>query len=695
MKLFVFLLVSISSLYAGWVTVDSTVETVRVPVKNHCCWIINSADDYVGSSVQVHGSGLVKNAERAVAIAPEWQRMALIDKLISLPEALQETYARIITDAKDPYIDEIAFTIAHLPLEVINSKGFYPELIRENVLQVYRADSVLEYVSIIDSGNSGSDRNYFSTTSYNVIEKGSVVKHVLPRDIYYWYVVFPKLQGELPAYINKNSPNPTSPSQGKFWRTYLWDYRESGYNALCDTMKGITFLWANKVNSVAENGALGRLSQWCNLIMPWGGGFPEYRWPQPVYLYHQHKGTCSEHGWFASAAARTVLIPVTLTKASRYDHKWNEFYDGGRWIDWEPINGWIDRMNEPSHANDYWADPSKGPLNGCFNWRGDGFIQGTTEHYTPVCTLDVNVKDSKGLPVDGARITIDADGAPGNFLLAGWTGSDGFCRFLLGDDIPVFTGEIQSRRGTKNKTSIIKGSVAGKRYLWDPILTGSSEKLKYQIVNQQIDNDKSVMITFSLDAQKEFVYGKNEYALFNHSFPCTFTDERKTGCIDLFICNSSNYEKYSRGELFEVVLMKKRIAKTDSFIAVPDDKQLWYVVVSSDEKANVTGIVDASVHLKRNRETAVAYSHQPIHSNISVSYEKHKIRLKTCFIKKQNLKVKIFTTMGKPVKTLFCGLSGIGPQEQFFLIDNMASGVYYCRVESQALTTTFNLRILK
>jgi hypothetical protein len=694
MKVLFFLFMSPHFLYAGLVTVDSASETVRVPAASHSYWIIDPYHDSVSSSIRMHGSGLTQKADRAVAIAPKWLRTALEDKFASLSVSLQDTYAQIIIDARDPYIDEIVFTIAHLPVEVINSKSFYTEIIKENVVQIYRADSGLEYVAIIDSGKAGVDDDYFSTTCYNVLENGSVVKHVLPKDQYYWFVVFPKLQGEIPAFISKNSPNPTTPSQGKFWRTYLWDHKESGYGALCDTMKGITFLWANKVNSVSENGALGRLSQWCNLIMPWGGGYPEYRWPQPVYLYNQHKGTCSEHGWFASAAARTALIPVTLTKAPRFDHKWNEFYDG-RWIDWEPINGWIDRMNEPSHANDYWSDPSKGPLNGCFNWRGDGFIWGTTEHFSAVCTLDVNVSDSKGSPVDGARVTIDADGVPGNFLMAGWTGSDGFCRFLLGDDIPTFTADVQSSRGVKNKTAVITGSVAGKRYQWAPKLTGSAKELKIQARNTQSDNDTAVKITFSINARNEFVYGKHEYSLYDYSFPCTFTDARITGSVDLFICNGDNYEKYKNGEPFEVVMMKRRTTRIDSFITVADDNQIWYVVVSADEKANVTGIVDASLYLQKKKGTAIVYSHTPGHSNIMVTNDSRCIHLKTCFSKQEHVTLKMYNIIGEPVKTLFSGVLSAGPEEQTFLVNNVASGIYYCKVTSDVNNAVLNVRVLK
>ncbi len=585
--------------FAQWQTIDSVSIVARVPAKSSVYLTIDRTTDSLTYTPSASTGSLSEKAKQAIAYAPRWLAIALEDRFAGLATALQDEYSSIILAAKDPCVDEIAFTVAHLPDEVLIDKNFYPALVAENAAGIYSADSVLDYVSIVDSGSATQDGDYFSTTAYQVLVNGTAEKRVLPREMYYWFVVHPKLQGELPAYIRQNDPNPTTPQNGSFWRTFLWNHKETNYSALKDTMKGQTFLWAQKVNSPEKNGALGKLSQWCNVILPWGD-HPQYRWPQPVYLYGQHCGTCSEHGWFASAAARTALIPATLTKAPRMDHKWNEFFDR-RWIDWEPINGWIDRIDEAStHANDYWADNTKPALGGCFNWRGDGYIWGTTERYSKVCTLSVAVNDSRGKPIDGARITIDMDGVPGNFLLAGWTGSDGLCRFLLGDAVASFTAALTGKPGNVAATTVISNSLPDKKYTWSPKIAGTVPELKVQQTQlPAADTPGTSRIAYSIDARNEIVYGKHNYSLYDYSFPCTFSDERTTGNIEFFICDNENFALYQSGDEFKAAVVKNAAVTADSFFTLPAGAAKWNLVLSGEGKTVNTSIVKASFKLLR------------------------------------------------------------------------------------------------
>lgn len=691
-------MVSVMAIHAQWVPIDSLAKTVRVPAGSSYYCTVNQASSLIFSDFSLSTEKLTTKAQEALAYAPQWLRITLEDKFSLLSASHQDSCAQIILDAKDPYVDEISFTIAHLPLEVIVSSSFYPEIIRENAVGIYRADSGLDYVAIIDSGSAAQGGNYFSTTQYRVLENGVETQHTLPRDTYYWFVVHPKLQGELPTYSGTTSPEPTPPPKGKFWRTYLWDHKEAGYGALCDTLKGVTFLWANKINNPAQNGALGRLSQWCNTVMPWGGGFPDYRWPYPVYLYHQHRGTCSEHGWFASAAGRTALIPVTLCKAPRYDHKWNEFFDT-RWIDWEPINGWINRLDEPAHANDYWADPAKPPLNGCFNWRGDGFIWGTTERYSAVCTLSVTVTDARGDPVDGARITIDAEGVGGNFLLAGWTGSDGYCQFLLGDGVQYFTGAVSSARGSVSPATVISNSVAGKKYTWSPKVTGAGNELVMKHAPLLASTKpSSLRLVYSVDARQEYVYGKHGYALFDYSFPCTFSDERSTGSVDFFICNEENFKKYQKNESFEAVTVKKGVRVIDSIFTIPNTRDTWYLVASGDEKSVVTTLVSLSLKLLQQDGSAVqprpdgSVTHTPA---LSLSCNRGFIHAAFFLSAHEYVSLQLYTAAGTVVSTLFDGRTESGLFTLSYPVNNIVPGIYFCRLLSATLCSTAKIIITR
>ncbi len=675
--------VCVSNASAGWQTIDSFSITARIPAKSGVFCTIDRNANSITCTQAASSRTLTEKAKLAIAYSPRWLSLALEDRFAGLAAANQDRYAQIILDAKDPCVDEIAFTVAHLPNEVLLDNGFYPAVIAENAAGIYGADSGLDYVSIVDSGSAKVGGGYFSTTKYRVLVDGTAEDYVLPREMYYWFVVHPKLQGELPTYISPSDPNPTAPSAGKFWRTFLWTHKEAKYPALRDTMKGMTFLWANKVNSVEQNGVLGRLSQWCNLILPWGD-HPQYRWPQPVYLYNQHCGTCSEHGWFANAAARTALIPATLTKAPRMDHKWNEFFDE-RWIDWEPINGWIDRIDEqPNHANDYWSDAAKPPLGACFNWRGDGYIWGTTERYSKVCTLSVSVNDSKGRPVDGARIIVDSDGEPGNFLLAGWTGSDGLCRFLLGDEVPSFTAAVTSKAGSAAKTAVVSNSLPNQKYDWPVKMNGTVPELKVQQVPIPVTDTAGIYrAAYSIDARDEIVYGKHEYSLYGYSFPCTFSDARRTGSVDFFICDEENMSVYQSGNQFTAAVVKKRAATADSFFTLPPGDAKWNVVLSGEGKTVNTTIATISLRLLRQGPAGIGRNQAAIHkrsSFIKVHTGRSAIKLDYFLFTKGPVSLDLYSCRGRPVMTLLSGIKEAGNGSLSVDGRRLPAGVYLCRM---------------
>ncbi|MBN1577549.1 MAG: hypothetical protein JW913_13405 [Chitinispirillaceae bacterium] len=686
-------------LYAQWQPLDSLSSICRVPAKSRVHFVIDRNSGIITAIPSPSTQALTAKALQAIARSPRWLAVALEDRFAGMSAARQDSYAATILDARDPYVDEVAFTIAHLSVEVLNNKSFYADIITENAQGVYCADSVLEYVEIIDSGSAATGGDYYSTTRYRVKKDGATEAYTLPRDIYYWFVVHPKLQGELPAYISPDDPNPTAPPAGKFWRTFFWSHRENGCGSIEDTMKGITFLWANKINSPAENGALGRLSLWCNRVLPWGGGTPQYRWPQPVYIYSQHCGTCSEHSWFANAAARTALIPVTLTKAPRFDHKWNEFFCG-RWIDWEPINGWIDRIDEPSHANDYWSDPAKSPLNGCFNWRGDGYIWGTTERYSPVCTLSVSVADSRGAPVDGARITIDADGVPGNFLMTGWTGSDGRCCFLLGDEVPSFTAAVKSALGDVARTTVISNSLPGKRYDWSPKVAGtvSATEVRRQIIPHDSAAGGEYRIVYTVDARREFVYGKHEYSLFGYSFPCTFSDERGTGALDLRICDSVNFSAFTAGKPFDAAVIMKSAVSADSFLTLPQGNGPWYLVLSGETKTTVTSVAEVTVRLLRRNMAGGALRRRE-NDGRTPSFSLHAagalLSIDYALPEKERLMVRLHTARGGLVAVLCDGKAGRTDGTLRFDLHGMTPGVYCCRVSAAGVSRSSLVCIVK
>ena len=398
-------------------------------------------------------------------------------------------------------------------------------------------------------------------------------------DIYYWFVVHPKLQEELPTYIDPVSGSPMAPPTGKFWRNYLFNNADAGYSLLKDTLSGFRTLWNCKKDSLETNGALGQLSLWINTVLPWGSAHSP-RLPQPVYLYHWHTGTCSEHGWFSNGAARAALIPATLTVAYRNNHKFNEFWER-LWMEWEPINHFI------NHPETYENWSSIGNFRALFNWRGDGYIWTVTERYTPVCTLRVHISDAEGNSVDGARIIINGPGSPGPWATVGWTTSSGDCQFLLGDSISYFTGAVQSTVGNVSATTIINNSQANMTYYWNPMLSDTIQQLKVipdTFPSSPLDAYK---IEYTIEMPNEIQYGTNPID------GNTFSDFSHFGNIDFFICDSNNFGNYAAGDSFFGFKIDKDIGVlSDSFI-IPTAKN-WYIILSNEDQiidkvvANVT-----------------------------------------------------------------------------------------------------------
>lgn len=173
---------------------------------------------------EVPGKSLTKKARRAINASPAWLRADLAAKLNDLSAEKQDSLAGIILDAADPgFIDEIAFSIAHLSLRELTDKRFDPRIIAENARLVYEADSLYDYVELIDYGNPRRGGDWMSTARYRLKgEEGTQEYYELPFEVYYWHVVFPRLGRERLAFVDPATGEHVPPdSGGVFWRDYL------------------------------------------------------------------------------------------------------------------------------------------------------------------------------------------------------------------------------------------------------------------------------------------------------------------------------------------------------------------------------------------------------------------------------------------------------------------------------------------
>ncbi|MBM4249125.1 MAG: hypothetical protein FJ149_06765 [Euryarchaeota archaeon] len=353
-------------------------------------------------------------------------------------------YAEALGSIEPRCVDELAFSIAHSAVEVLRASG--PGLYVENALSIYKNDAALDYVQVVDYADH-------STTRYTVNESGRLLTYELPRDIYYWYIVHPKITDEIPLYIDPDEPSggtneSAPPPVGKFWRDFLLFNADPAYPPdpitdpdgdgipnfhypktmapplLAGLLEGVGTLWnctrysspGGYDNAGINNShpawygdhAIEKISYWVMKTLPLNEqeSADGERPVQPVRIARGHNGNCGELGDLTVAAARACLIPAVQVSMLAEDHVWIQFYERG-WHQWD--NYWSDGGAVVDDFMNYWIGWGHRGGSGVSGWRGDDYCFEVTGNYIPPASqsrVTVNVRDSAGHPVDGARVVM-------------------------------------------------------------------------------------------------------------------------------------------------------------------------------------------------------------------------------------------------------------------------------------------------
>ena len=328
-------------------------------------------------------SGLVYDGQPAEISHPLEKNDLDVDRqLRARNEVFTDLYAELLLGAESRYRDEIGFSIAHTPVETLveiavdEATGALrePMVLLENAEAIYRADAALDYVRITENG---------------VFYRDNASREVrMPDEIYYWYIVEPRMLFETPRYIHDD-----------YWRTYFME--DEAYSDLT----GGTLL------EVAQSAAT--IYQAANRTTAWLANFMEFNYDdnylQPITIYDNREGSCGEWSIIGTAAARTVLIPAWVVTNMGEDHQWNEFWFDG-WHHWD-ITFAIGHPENSHRAIDrpYAYERNWGKdISGVYAWRGDDYSWGVSDHYTPVAGMTIVVTDRSGRPVDGARAVVSS-----------------------------------------------------------------------------------------------------------------------------------------------------------------------------------------------------------------------------------------------------------------------------------------------
>jgi hypothetical protein len=348
-----------------------------------------------GQEIIPYIDGLSDTVIAAIAKSPHWIQQALTRQFHNLSDP--ESYAEMLLNASKQCTDEVAFTVACCP----GGKVPPANIVKENAEALYEHDQWIQYADIIDYDNGTG--NYYSTIRYRVLENGTEKQFELPPEIYYWYIVHPKI-----------SMADIDTTYGPLWRDYLFEHSDLGYPLLKEKLSTVKYLWdctsyyQNQyrlwTSSIAQHPtAIEAVSYWIGKTVPYPavGDRPG----KPCVIAHEHNGWCGELQVIAVAAQRTALIPSVGASNVGEDHVWREFFERG-WH--ENDNWWSDTggaVDEPDAYGYGW----KKNMSAIYQWRGDDTISDDTARYIHPqdrITVTFTVKDTFLQPVDGARVTV-------------------------------------------------------------------------------------------------------------------------------------------------------------------------------------------------------------------------------------------------------------------------------------------------
>ncbi len=344
--------------------------------------------------------------------------------------------AELLLSCSENLVDEIAASIAYTSDNVLLLNEVIPKMFLENAEYIYRTAPLLAYVDLLEVGDFGSG-DYYTTTRYRVLDNGTPMEITLPRDIYYKFIVHPKVTEENPAYIDPETGGTALPyprGKGRFWREYLFNHNDSAYPKdpdpaddsdkyptniypplLRDLLSGVNVLF-NCTTHMAPGGrradygdnAVIRVSNWVGktLILNQQEVSDDERPIQPVRIASSHNGNCGELQDLTIAAARTALIPASGIIMLGEDHVWIEFWERG-WHQWD--NYWSDSGSVIDNQGNYWYGWGGRGGSGLYKWHGNDMVEDVTTDYVPqefLSDVTVKVMDRDGEPVDGARVVI-------------------------------------------------------------------------------------------------------------------------------------------------------------------------------------------------------------------------------------------------------------------------------------------------
>ncbi len=555
------------------------------------CPTVPVEDVVVDLGVQRHSTELTELGLEAVEATPRWLRHDVgIALRLQEPERADEL-AVLILDAADPrYIDEIAFAIAHVSPEVIADPDFWPQLLSENAELIYARDPQLDFVELTEFGEAGVDDDFWTATTYTWEVDGTPVQETVDRDVYYWYVVHPRLEDEHPWYVDAWSPCASQtlqcaadPDTGDTWRHFLWEAaaEQCPQDGWCPVLQDfvandrvtddervrLDIAW-NGVAGGDARGAVREVVEWMFSASEEGQrwlvfGAQGERSIQPNRIYGLGRGNCGEWADMTTAALRTILMPGLNVKPTSWDHTWNSFWTGDRWAEMEPVNYCIDCTYHGSPAT--------------VGARGDtSMVVQTADYSEETFTMEVEVVDDEGEPVAGAAVRAFAP-----WVIDNQTYWDTAAELPTdADGIATFEVEVGHRYGVRVETPL--GSWPEEDNTLDDVLQANIPADAVERVDVEMDWDLPPLLDADVEpaegaATVAVTFGEQEGRALTSSqrFRHLYSTPLPASELELVLVDQAGYDAFKDGDDVTAVWAGDA---SDVTLDLPDG-DWWYLVL--------------------------------------------------------------------------------------------------------------------
>ncbi len=615
------------SSWAELVKVDSVSAVVEVPPQDTRVLRVDHENaslvpvdwfDPVEATTSLH--------RRAVDLVEPWLQRDLAVQLNRMG-GNGNRFAQLIVDCSEAdWVDEIAFTVAHTPPEVLTRVGD-ASVLRDNARHLYEQDGDIRYADLVErTGEDGA----FTTVSYL---NHTGVRHEYPRDVYYWYVAHARVFWEDPAKVSGRS----------FWRKAYWDeitYEDSG------TLKS-HLVGAGNIIEAANASTI-----WMQMNMEFGYGTNPL---QPVQVILERYGSCGQYSITTASSLKVAMIPARVTIYPASDHQWCEVYIDGHWMHLDASNdvagdarvkepelirrtntvnfndagvferGWKPYMSATStfrsddvviNSIDISApDPS-------FTFRESGMTErlGAEPHiYTGTSTVTINVRDRDGDPLEGAYVGVfrmghdiynpDTPDYP-HFAYANYTNATGQTEFELGlqgycsrcDDDHYYAALILSRynQGT-NDFFAFSVPEENREYSFTYTVTGDAPRQVEPPWSQngsigQVPEEHEFLLNVSLEAwgrqrHTHGEWGQYEVFGFRTSFDHVFPSD-----VDLMVVDGVGLQRYCDGDPVVAWMGATDAERFEGGGSVPHDEDI-YLILSNTDSHHTTKVVNVTVDL--------------------------------------------------------------------------------------------------